>query len=265
MTSTDFKSAAAVGGGFDRPRLTGDPFPGRVATQSRWRHRALFFAPLRLFASSREPSNLYQLQARWDDQRARQRLEPLMQDLRRQARQDLRHGPLALLLAAAAALGLVVCASSARAASPEQERAAESFGPPAPVSAATPPKRPFQWPDRFTQQPDETLEQAQARVTRQRHCARDWWLVGTLGGTALDMVTTQANQKAGYRESNPLYGSHASLGEQLALHAASGAFSYWRIQRQARRFPAQACRTARIYAGAAFIPGLANLAVRVRF
>ena len=41
--------------------------------------------------------NLYQLQNRWDDQRARDRLEPILQDVRRQAREDLRYGPRAFV------------------------------------------------------------------------------------------------------------------------------------------------------------------------
>ena len=123
----------------------------------------------------------------------------------------------------------------------------------------------FVYPDRFTVASDETLEQAEAKVTRLRNCARTWSLVGAIGGTALDVVTTQSNQRAGYQESNPLYGKHASLGELLAFHAASGGFLYWRMHTLARHDPAAACRSAKWVAGVAFLPGIINISARIRF
>lgn len=132
-----------------------------------------------------------------------------------------------------------------------------AYGPPEP--------KPFTYPDRFTVEAHETTEQAQAKVEAKRRCAKRWALAGIVGGTALDIATTQWNQRDGYREVNPLYGKRATVGEQLAFHAVSGAFTYWRITRAAREDPAGACRTAKISAGAAFLPGLINAAVRVRF
>ena len=132
------------------------------------------------------------------------------------------------------------------------------YGPPAPAKA-------FVYPDRFTVQPDETLEQAQAKVEGQRRCAKRWALIGAVGGGALDIITTQVNQADGYREMNPVYGKRASLGEMLLFRGASGAFNVWHLTRSAKRNPTLACRTAKIYAGASFLPGVANIAVRVRF
>ncbi len=125
--------------------------------------------------------------------------------------------------------------------------------------------KPFVYPDRFTVLPDETLEQAQAKITKQRNCAKKWMLIGAVGGTALDIVTTQINQSAGYRESNPIYGKHASVGEQLLFNGLTSGWAYWRTMKAAKNNPYGACKTAKIYTGLKFIPGVANIAVRVRF
>lgn len=132
---------------------------------------------------------------------------------------------------------------------------AGTYGPPEP--------KPFVYPDRFTVEAHETTEQAQAKVEAKRRCARNWVLAGIVGGTALDIATTQWNQSSGYREVNPLYGKHASVGEQLLFRGVSGAFTYWRISKQARHNPAAACRTAKISAGVAFLPGVFNISIRI--
>lgn len=125
--------------------------------------------------------------------------------------------------------------------------------------------KPFVMPDRFTVQPDETVEQAQAKVTSKRKCARTWALIGAVGGTALDIVTTQINQADGYRETNPIYGKKATVGEMLVFRGATGAFSYWRLTNAAKHNPGKACNAAKWYAGFSFLPGVFNAAVRVKF
>ena len=134
---------------------------------------------------------------------------------------------------------------------------AGTYGPPEP--------KPFVMPERFTVQANETVEQAQDKITKQRQCAKRWMLIGAIGGTALDIATTQINQADGYRESNPIYGKHASIGEQLLFNGLTSGWSYWRTMKAAKNNPYGACKTAKIYAGLKFIPGLANIAVRVRF
>lgn len=134
---------------------------------------------------------------------------------------------------------------------------AGTYGPPEP--------KPFVYPDRFTVQPDETVEQAQAKVTSKRKCAKTWALIGAVGGTALDIVTTQINQADGYRETNPIYGKRATVGEMLMFRGATGAFSFWRLSKAAKHNPAAACKAAKVYAGFSFLPGVINAAVRVRF
>ena len=125
--------------------------------------------------------------------------------------------------------------------------------------------KPFVYPERFTVEPTETVEQAQDRYTKQRKCAKRWALIGILGGTAADIVTTQINQADGFREVNPLYGKHASVGEQLIFHALTGGFNYWQITKASKKYPAQACKTAKISAGVSFIPGIVNAGVRIKF
>ena len=130
-----------------------------------------------------------------------------------------------------------------------------TYGPPEP--------KPFVYPDRFTVEAHETTEQAQEKVEAKRRCAKRWALAGIVGGTALDIATTQWNQRDGYREINPLYGKRASVGEQLLFRSVSGAFTYWRISKQARKYPERACRDAKIVAAASFLPGAINLGVRI--
>jgi hypothetical protein len=135
---------------------------------------------------------------------------------------------------------------------------------PALASPYGPPK-PFVYPDKFTVQPTETAEQAQAKTEGQRRCAKRWALIGIVGGTAADIATTQINQRDGYRETNPLYGKRASIGEQLLFHGVTGAFSYWQLSKAARHDPARACRAAKISAGVAFLPGIINAGIRIKF
>jgi hypothetical protein len=146
-------------------------------------------------------------------------------------------------------------AAIALAASPA--KAGEVYGPAEP--------KPFVYPDRFTVEAHETVEQAQAKVEAKRRCARNWMIAGVVGGTALDIVTTQINQRDGYREINPIYGKRASVGEMLLFRGAVGAWSYWRITRDAKRNPDRACKAAKLSAGVAFLPGVLNAAVRIRF
>ena len=136
-------------------------------------------------------------------------------------------------------------------------RAGEVYGPPEP--------KPFVYPERFTIAPEETLEQAQARVTRKRRCVVKYWLIGTVAGTAADVVTTQANQRKGFREVNPLYGKHASVGEQLLFHGLTSGFQYWHLTRSAVKYPEKACSAAKVYAGVSLLPGVINFAVGARF
>lgn len=143
----------------------------------------------------------------------------------------------------------------ALAATPAAAQSAPVYGP------ALPPDM----PSHFSVAADESVDQAVRRVYAKRKCAKTWALVGAIGGTALDIVTTQINQRDGYRELNPIYGKRASVGEMLLFRGAFGAFNYWRITRAAREDPAGACKAAKITAGAAFLPGLVNAAVRVRF
>lgn len=147
----------------------------------------------------------------------------------------------------------IAAAAATMAASPALAGAA--YGPPEP--------KPFVYPDRFTVEAHETAEQAQAKVTAKRNCARNWTIAGIVAGTAADVATTQWNQRDGYRETNPLYGKRATIGEQLAFHAVSGAFTYWRIGRLARHNPAAACRAAKVTAGVALLPGVLNVGVRI--
>lgn len=125
--------------------------------------------------------------------------------------------------------------------------------------------KPFVYPERFTVEPTETVEQAQAKVEKDRRCVKRWALIGIVGGTAADIVTTQINQRDGYSETNPIYGKRATVGEQLVFHGLTGVFNYWHLSRSARKYPAKACQAAKISAGAAFLPGLINVAVRVKF
>lgn len=125
--------------------------------------------------------------------------------------------------------------------------------------------KPFVMPERFSVAPDETLEQAQARVTKKRRCVVKYWLIGTVAGTAADVVTTQANQRKGFREVNPLYGKHASVGEQLLFHGLTSGFQYWHLTRSAVKYPEKACSAAKVYAGVSLLPGAINFAVGARF
>ena len=154
-------------------------------------------------------------------------------------------------------LGVMSLALVAVALTAASARAAEPFGPPEPKT------KPFVYPDRFTVEAHETTEQAQEKVEAKRRCAKRWALAGIVGGTAIDIATTQWNQSSGYRELNPVYGKHASVGEQLLFRGVSGAFTYWRISKQARHNPAAACRTAKISAGVAFLPGVFNISIRI--
>lgn len=131
---------------------------------------------------------------------------------------------------------------------------AEVFGPKEPKT--------FVYPTRFTVQPYETLDQAQDKITKQRQCAKRWMLIGTVGGSALDIVTTQINQKDGYREINPLYGKRASIGEQLLFNGITSGWSYYQVTRASKDNPYGACKTAKIYTGLKFIPGGVNLILR---
>lgn len=134
---------------------------------------------------------------------------------------------------------------------------AETYGPTEP--------KPWVMPERFIVQPNQTVEEARAEIDAMRRCAKTYALVGAVGGGALDIATTQWNQSSGYREVNPLYGKHASVGEQLAFNVANGAFSYWQITKAAGKYPRDACRTAKIYAGLKMLPGVVNIGVRIRF
>ena len=198
-------------------------------------------------------TDLHQLQQQFDEEGA-----ALV--VRRFIAPSLRRAPVQLDLAADRGIGRTLLLGFATAvafvAMASSTRAAPVYGPPAPVqpSAAS---------DRGTLQIDQTAQQAKAEG--QRRCAKRWALIGAIGGGALDLATTQANQAAGYRETNPLYGKHASVGEILLFKGATGAFTIWRLNRMARRDPAAACRAAKIYTGVSFLPGLANVAVRIRF
>ena len=140
---------------------------------------------------------------------------------------------------------------------PADAFAGGAYGPPEP--------KPFVMPERFSIAPDETLEQAQARVTKKRRCVTKYWLIGTVAGTAADVVTTQANQRKGFREVNPLYGKHASVGEQLLFHGLTGGFQYWHLTRSAVKYPEKACSAAKVYAGVSLLPGIINFAVGAKF
>lgn len=134
------------------------------------------------------------------------------------------------------------------------------------VLAATPAHAgDFTYPKAFTVQPTQTLEQAQAYYTGQRRCALRWAAAGIVAGTALDIATTQSNQRAGYREVNPLYGKHASVIEQLAFHAMVGGFEFWRMTKSAKDYPAEACHAAKVGAALQLLPGLINIGVRIKF
>ena len=119
--------------------------------------------------------------------------------------------------------------------------AAESYGPVVTVKA------------------DETVDQAAARYRKAGKCAERWTTVGIFGGAALDIATTQHLQARGHGEMNPIYGKHASIGEQLVFNAATGAFRSWQMLRLQKRDPFAACKVAKIGAGIAFLPGLINL------
>ncbi len=134
----------------------------------------------------------------------------------------------------------------------------------APVYGPVEPK-PFEYPERFTVQPHQTVEEAQEDVNKMRRCAKRWALVGAVGGGALDIATTQINQRDGYREANPLYGKKASIGEMLVYRGLSGGINYLTITRAARKDPAAACKLAKVSAGVAFLPGLVNIGVRIKF
>ena len=125
--------------------------------------------------------------------------------------------------------------------------------------------KPFVYPERFSIQPTETLEQAQAKITKQRQCAKRWMLIGAVGGSALDIATTQINQSSGYRETNPIYGKRASIGEQLLFNGLTSGWAYYQVMRAAKNNPYGACKTAKIYTGLKFIPGVANIAIRIKF
>ena len=125
--------------------------------------------------------------------------------------------------------------------------------------------KPFVYPERFSIQPTETLEDAQAKITKQRQCAKRWMLIGAVGGSAMDIATTQINQSAGYGETNPIYGKRASIGEQLLFNGLSSGWAYYQVMRASKNNPYGACKTAKIYTGLKFIPGVANIAIRVRF
>ena len=125
--------------------------------------------------------------------------------------------------------------------------------------------KPFVYPERFSIQPTETLEDAQAKITKQRQCAKRWMLIGAVGGSAMDIATTQINQSAGYGETNPIYGKRASIGEQLLFNGLTSGWAYYQVMRASKNNPYGACKTAKIYTGLKFIPGVANIAVRIRF
>ena len=125
--------------------------------------------------------------------------------------------------------------------------------------------KPFVYPGRVSIQPTEPLEAAQAKIPKRRQCAKRWMLIGAVGGSAMDIATTQINQSAGYGETNPIYGKRASIGEQLLFNGLTSGWAYYQVMRASKNNPYGACKTAKIYTGLKFIPGVANIAIRVRF
>jgi hypothetical protein len=137
------------------------------------------------------------------------------------------------LIAWAVALGLL--AGTANAA---------TYGPPVPVERVA-------LPDGYSLVPVETMEQTEARLTRDTRSAwRTFWIGQSLAGADLAMTCIALSKKnpdgtPKFREANPIFGRNASCESIAAIKFGVGALQYFLARSAIRRDPTAAKKSIR--------------------
>lgn len=125
-----------------------------------------------------------------------------------------------------------------------QPALAATYGPPAPVEVTATERPHWRLPDNYQIMPDETLEQAEARMRSETRSAWNRFWIGQ-GLVATDLALTCAILAKGGREINPLFGRGASCGKIIGIRAGVSLLQYVLIRHAIRKDPGEAKRTLR--------------------